>query len=204
MTAPAQSITVPASGTGRAIPLNLEITPPGINTLVERKTGLVCITKLQNKSCAATRTAIAHRFAPLLPRPNAPSPSTTDRRIEAGRSFRALPEAERTLLIRTTLGSGEPTRTPMASSVTTSRKELISVPFPMSRSPLLSMSSTIGPEATGLEDPFTSIRWCRLNVPYVDLTLVRVADILITRTFLPPPPTRVSLGTMSAGGVIAI
>ncbi|MEK9208749.1 MAG: hypothetical protein AAB910_01590, partial [Patescibacteria group bacterium] len=57
-----------------------------------------------------------------------------------------------------------------------------------------------------LEDPLTSIRWCtcRLNVPYVDLTLVRVADILITRTFLPPPPTRVSLGTMSAGGVIAI
>lgn len=40
---------------------------PGINTLVERKTGLVYITKLQNKSCAATRTAIAHRFAPLPP-----------------------------------------------------------------------------------------------------------------------------------------
>ena len=38
---------------------------PGINTLVERKTGLVFITKLKDKSGAATRAAITNRFANL-------------------------------------------------------------------------------------------------------------------------------------------
>lgn len=38
---------------------------PGINTLVERKTGFVFITRLQNKSGAATRTAITARFKNL-------------------------------------------------------------------------------------------------------------------------------------------
>jgi IS30 family transposase len=35
---------------------------PGINTLVERKTGLVFITRLADKSSAATVRAMAHRF----------------------------------------------------------------------------------------------------------------------------------------------
>lgn len=39
---------------------------PGINTLVERKTGLVFITKLEDKTGAATRTAIARRLS-ILP-----------------------------------------------------------------------------------------------------------------------------------------
>src|SRR3990167_1440299 len=38
---------------------------PGINTLVERKTGLVFITKLKDKSGAATRAVIEKRFADL-------------------------------------------------------------------------------------------------------------------------------------------
>ena len=38
---------------------------PGINTLVERKTGLVFITRLKNKSGAATRTAITERLKNL-------------------------------------------------------------------------------------------------------------------------------------------
>ena len=38
---------------------------PGINTLVERKTGLVFITKLKNKTGHATRTAITERFMTL-------------------------------------------------------------------------------------------------------------------------------------------
>lgn len=38
---------------------------PGINTLVERKTGLVFITRLENKSGAATRTAITARLQHL-------------------------------------------------------------------------------------------------------------------------------------------
>lgn len=38
---------------------------PGINTLVERKTGLVFITRLENKSGAATRTAIIARLQNL-------------------------------------------------------------------------------------------------------------------------------------------
>lgn len=38
---------------------------PGINTLVERKTGLVLITKLESKSGAATRAAIEKRLAEL-------------------------------------------------------------------------------------------------------------------------------------------
>lgn len=38
---------------------------PGINTLVERKTGLVFITKLKNKTGAATRAAIEKRLAAL-------------------------------------------------------------------------------------------------------------------------------------------
>lgn len=38
---------------------------PGINTLVERKTGLVLITKLKDKTGAATRQAIAGRLAPF-------------------------------------------------------------------------------------------------------------------------------------------
>ena len=38
---------------------------PGINTLVERKTGLVLITKLTSKAGHATRTAIARRLAVL-------------------------------------------------------------------------------------------------------------------------------------------
>lgn len=40
---------------------------PGINTLVERKTGLVCITKLWSKMGADTVSAIVRRFAPLPP-----------------------------------------------------------------------------------------------------------------------------------------
>jgi IS30 family transposase len=38
---------------------------PGINTLVERKTGFVFITRLQNKSGSATRTAITNRLQHL-------------------------------------------------------------------------------------------------------------------------------------------
>lgn len=38
---------------------------PGINTLVERKTGLVFITKLENKTSHATVSAIQKRLAPL-------------------------------------------------------------------------------------------------------------------------------------------
>ena len=38
---------------------------PGLNTLVERKTGLVFITKLTDKTGAATRTAIVRRLAPV-------------------------------------------------------------------------------------------------------------------------------------------
>jgi len=40
---------------------------PGINTLVERKTGLVFITKLTAKTGAATQSAIVRRLAPLPP-----------------------------------------------------------------------------------------------------------------------------------------
>ena len=40
---------------------------PGINTLVERKTGLVFITKLKDKTGMATRTAITKRFSSLPP-----------------------------------------------------------------------------------------------------------------------------------------
>lgn len=38
---------------------------PGINTLVERKSGLLCITKLGSKDAATTRQAIARRLAHL-------------------------------------------------------------------------------------------------------------------------------------------
>lgn len=40
---------------------------PGINTLVERKTGIVLITKLQNKTSVATINAIDNRFS-ILPK----------------------------------------------------------------------------------------------------------------------------------------
>jgi IS30 family transposase len=40
---------------------------PGINTLVERRSGLLCITKLESKDACATRHAIARRLAPLPP-----------------------------------------------------------------------------------------------------------------------------------------
>ena len=40
---------------------------PGINTLVERKTGLVFISKLKGRSCAATVQAIEKRFSTLPP-----------------------------------------------------------------------------------------------------------------------------------------
>lgn len=40
---------------------------PGVNTLVERKTGLVFITKVNDKSGAATRAAITERLASLPP-----------------------------------------------------------------------------------------------------------------------------------------
>jgi len=40
---------------------------PGINTLVERKTGLVFITKLKDKTGAATREAIKRRLAAVAP-----------------------------------------------------------------------------------------------------------------------------------------
>lgn len=38
---------------------------PGINTLVERKTGYVCITKLLSRSALSTREAIAERLLPF-------------------------------------------------------------------------------------------------------------------------------------------
>jgi len=38
---------------------------PGINTLVERKSGLVLITKLESKNSQATISAISHRLSPL-------------------------------------------------------------------------------------------------------------------------------------------
>lgn len=38
---------------------------PGINTLVERKTGYVCITKLRDKTSGATREAVTDRLAVL-------------------------------------------------------------------------------------------------------------------------------------------
>ncbi|MBI2642075.1 MAG: IS30 family transposase [Candidatus Wildermuthbacteria bacterium] len=40
---------------------------PGLNTLVERATGLVCITKLQGKTAEATNAAVADRFLSLPP-----------------------------------------------------------------------------------------------------------------------------------------
>ncbi|MDP2676175.1 MAG: IS30 family transposase [bacterium] len=41
---------------------------PGLNTLVERKTGLLCMTKLHSKTSAATIAAIANRMNPLPPK----------------------------------------------------------------------------------------------------------------------------------------
>ena len=41
---------------------------PGINTVVERKTGLVFITKLTNKTSAATVAVLSQRFSSLPPR----------------------------------------------------------------------------------------------------------------------------------------
>jgi len=53
---------------------------PGINTLVERKTGLVFITKLRERTSAATTDAVVKRFS-SLPR-DARYMLTTDRGTE--------------------------------------------------------------------------------------------------------------------------
>lgn len=118
--------------------------PPVLNSLTERKSRLLMLTKLDRKAAGETKRAVVGRLAKLPPASERRSPWTTAPRIHCMKRSPPRSEPSAILLSLMPLGRGGPTNRPTAWSVGSCQRERTSVTSRMNRLPRWNPRSTTG------------------------------------------------------------